>query len=170
MKIKYIPGLPQLLALCGLFVCHNAFAFYNSSTGRWLSRDPVEESDGANIYVFLRNDGISSTDYMGLEWQIQRRGGLRADAKATSTSDTFDDLARNIGLDTSDYKKWAQTSDTKPNLCAVYSIPNTIYIDYGEFKVLDQVPWSIISIWRSQASAARANWEKNVFSYCKAKV
>ncbi|HXT39543.1 MAG TPA: hypothetical protein VN887_05925 [Candidatus Angelobacter sp.] len=40
MKTKSTFGLRQLLALCGLFVCHNAFAFYNPATGRWLSRDP----------------------------------------------------------------------------------------------------------------------------------
>jgi len=43
MKTKSIFGWPQLLAVCGLFVSQTAFAFYNPSTGRWLSRDPVNE-------------------------------------------------------------------------------------------------------------------------------
>jgi RHS repeat-associated protein len=53
------------------------YRFYNASTGRWLSRDPIEEAafalnssietpaSGAE-YLFLENDPISSIDYLGL--------------------------------------------------------------------------------------------------------
>src|SRR6185312_1900216 len=66
MKTKRIFGWPQLLALCGLFACHNAFAFYNPSTGRWLSRDPIEERDGPSVYAFVRNLPVSLMDNLGL--------------------------------------------------------------------------------------------------------
>jgi RHS repeat-associated protein len=29
------------------------FRFYNSTTGRWLSRDPIEEEGGINLYGFV---------------------------------------------------------------------------------------------------------------------
>jgi RHS repeat-associated protein len=35
---------------------------YSSSTGRWLSRDPVEEQGGRNLYAFARNQPISRID------------------------------------------------------------------------------------------------------------
>jgi hypothetical protein len=34
--------------------------------GRWLSRDPIEENSGENLYSFLDNDSIDLYDYLGL--------------------------------------------------------------------------------------------------------
>jgi hypothetical protein len=47
-------------------------AFYNASTGRWLSRDPVSERGGRNLFTFLRNQAIAAVDLLGqqgFEWQ-----------------------------------------------------------------------------------------------------
>ena len=40
--------------------------YYNSSTGRWPSRDPIEEKGGRNLYAFVGNNGVNSTDPLGL--------------------------------------------------------------------------------------------------------
>jgi RHS repeat-associated protein len=42
---------------------------YNSSTGRWLSRDPIEESGGLNIYAFVDNAPVRKVDIHGLAWK-----------------------------------------------------------------------------------------------------
>jgi hypothetical protein len=42
------------------------YRYYNPSTGRWPSRDPVEESGGANVYAFLNNAAVVHWDYLGL--------------------------------------------------------------------------------------------------------
>jgi RHS repeat-associated protein len=42
------------------------FRYYNPSTGRWLSRDPIEERGGKNLYGFLGNNGINRVDLKGL--------------------------------------------------------------------------------------------------------
>ena len=42
------------------------YRYYNPSTGRWVSRDPIEENGGANLYAFVGNDGVSIADYLGL--------------------------------------------------------------------------------------------------------
>jgi RHS repeat-associated protein len=42
------------------------YRYHNPSYGRWLTRDPVEESGGANLYALLANDSISRSDYLGL--------------------------------------------------------------------------------------------------------
>jgi hypothetical protein len=48
-----------------LFWAGDAVAFYNPSTGRWLSRDPIEEDGGYNVYAFTANNPISSFDLLG---------------------------------------------------------------------------------------------------------
>src|SRR5690348_8467143 len=65
MKTKSIFGLPQFLPLLWLFACHNAFAFYNPSTGRWLSRDPIDENGGVSLYGFVGNDPANTIDSLG---------------------------------------------------------------------------------------------------------
>lgn len=39
--------------------------FYHPWYGRWISRDPIEEGDGAGLYVFLTNDGVNKWDSNG---------------------------------------------------------------------------------------------------------
>jgi hypothetical protein len=48
-----------------LLLPQTAQCFYNPSTGRWLSRDPVEETGGLNVYVFVGNQPINKTDRDG---------------------------------------------------------------------------------------------------------
>jgi hypothetical protein len=63
-------------------------------------------------------------------------------------------------MDTSDYQKWAQTTDATPVPGKKYTIPNTIHIDLGETKILDQVPFAILSVWRSMAESDKAAWQQ----------
>ena len=90
-----------LIVLCG----HEAQAFYNASTGRWLSRDPIgEEAFKRNVsmrefsaatlsalpnarvfenqeslpYVFVGNDPLNSIDLLGL-CEPQRKCGRAVD-------------------------------------------------------------------------------------------
>jgi len=39
--------------------------FYNPSTGRWLSRDPIEEDGGENVYAIVSNAGPNRQDFLG---------------------------------------------------------------------------------------------------------
>jgi RHS repeat-associated protein len=41
------------------------YRFYNPSTGRWLSRDPIEERGGLSLYGFVENEPVSSADVLG---------------------------------------------------------------------------------------------------------
>lgn len=52
--------------LCLLLLADKASAFYNPTTGRWLSRDPIEEEGGLNLYVFVANSPIQDFDALGL--------------------------------------------------------------------------------------------------------
>ncbi len=42
-----------------------ALAYYNPANGRWLSRDPIEERGGRNLYGYLFNDPIMRVDPLG---------------------------------------------------------------------------------------------------------
>jgi RHS repeat-associated protein len=44
------------------------YRFYNPSTGRWLSRDPIGERGGANLYGFVNNNPIYWVDPLGLKY------------------------------------------------------------------------------------------------------
>jgi RHS repeat-associated protein len=41
------------------------YRYYDPQTGRWPSRDPIEEEGGMNLYEFVRNDGVGRVDVLG---------------------------------------------------------------------------------------------------------
>lgn len=42
------------------------YRYYDPVTGRWPSRDPIEEEGGINLYGFVGNDGVGRIDDLGL--------------------------------------------------------------------------------------------------------
>ncbi len=49
-----------------LEVRYYGFRYYIPQTGRWASRDLIEERGGVNLYGFVGNDGVGKTDAFGL--------------------------------------------------------------------------------------------------------
>jgi hypothetical protein len=47
-------------------VDYNGYRYYDPQTGRWPSRDPIEEDGGINLYGFVGNDGVNDWDMLGL--------------------------------------------------------------------------------------------------------
>lgn len=45
---------------------HYTHRYYDAANGWWMSRDPIEEEGGINLYGMLANDCLNSTDYLGL--------------------------------------------------------------------------------------------------------
>ncbi len=54
------PRTPEELAL----VYYN-YRHYNPADGRWISRDPLEEVNGYNLYLFVGNSPTRTVDYRG---------------------------------------------------------------------------------------------------------
>jgi RHS repeat-associated protein len=46
-------------------VADYGYRYYDPLTGRWPSRDPIEEEGGVNLYGFVGNDGANKSDYLG---------------------------------------------------------------------------------------------------------
>ena len=53
------------------------YRFYNPSLGRWLSRDPIEEKGGVNLYGFVGNVAVDKWDYLGLDFIAVGRTTVR---------------------------------------------------------------------------------------------
>jgi hypothetical protein len=58
---------PALLFIACLLLPQTAHCLYNPSSGKWLSRDPIEESGGNNVYAFASNDSVNRVDILGLK-------------------------------------------------------------------------------------------------------
>jgi len=50
-------------------VRYYGFRYYNPNTGRWISRDPIEEQGGLNLYGMVGNDSLNRLDLLGLKIQ-----------------------------------------------------------------------------------------------------
>ncbi len=47
------------------------YRYYSPELGRWLSRDPIEEQGGYNLYGMVGNGIVNSWDYLGLlAWSV----------------------------------------------------------------------------------------------------
>jgi RHS repeat-associated protein len=84
---------------------NNLNRWYDLSTGRWISEDPIGFDAGdRNLYRYVQNSAITNTDPVGL-WLVDRNGRRRADA-ISQAGDTISDLAALIGFRVSDYGRW----------------------------------------------------------------
>jgi len=68
------------------------YRYYDPVTGRWPSRDPIEESGGINLYGFVGNNGIDKFDLLGQE-AIKNPGKIGGKyAFIVNGLDSLDDL------------------------------------------------------------------------------
>ena len=65
MKSSFKPALRNASAAAILLCALSSAAFYNPNTGRWVSRDPIEEKDGPNLYTCARNGPLNFIDNLG---------------------------------------------------------------------------------------------------------
>jgi RHS repeat-associated protein len=131
-------------AASGWYVTPNRL--YRAPLAYWNRVDPAQ-ADGLNWYVPFADNPINGEDPTGL-WKIDRSGGERAEA-TPEPRDSLKTLARQIGLNISEVRKWLIYTDLShgpselpPNYlpgvddkvgnnpgCASYSVPNTAYVD-----------------------------------------
>ncbi len=81
--------------------------YYNPQTGRWTTRDSSGEDSGTNLYSFLVNDGVNSTDLLGL-WKAEGdwSGGWRKYSGIAVADKCDDNLGRLAYLITGYESDW----------------------------------------------------------------
>lgn len=55
---------------------------YDTNLGRWLSRDPVGENGGINLYGYVSNNPLSLVDPYGLAWDSTQAQGIHYNERA----------------------------------------------------------------------------------------
>ncbi|NMG72851.1 RHS repeat-associated core domain-containing protein [Parazoarcus communis] len=60
---------------------------YDSQTARWLSRDPIEEEGGVNLYGYVGGNPLSRVDPTGLSWVCRSVGFATVCTQESGDSD-----------------------------------------------------------------------------------
>ena len=76
-------------------MAYYGYRYYDPKSGRWPSRDPIEEEGGVNLYGFVGNVGVNRWDALGLISSIH--AGAWAGAQAGWTAA---ELVKTFGLTT----------------------------------------------------------------------
>lgn len=86
------------------------FRYYDAETGRWLSRDPIQERGGLNLYGMVGNSPINFIDYLGLRSceEIQNHRDIIYNV-LNSIADQF--AAGGICAGSEASKNWAATAE-----------------------------------------------------------
>jgi hypothetical protein len=66
VPVRQVPCRDNLISRLGSGVAYYGYRYYDPSTGRWPSRDPIEERGGVNLYGFLDNASLNWWDYLGM--------------------------------------------------------------------------------------------------------
>ncbi len=77
-------------------LAYYGYRYLNSNSGRWLSRDPAEEKHDVPLYVSIKNEPLSSFDWLGL---------LTVQRPIPEMEDSLDPQGTTVGL-TTDYTQW----------------------------------------------------------------
>ena len=101
-----------------------------------MSRDPIGELGGLNLYASVSNDPVRNNDAFGLWTDITREGGRRAVVCSDSSSDTWATLAVVARTASSQFALWAQEMNGSPVSGSPvqgrsYTVPNTYFIGKG---------------------------------------
>ena len=81
------------------------YRYLNTATGRWLSRDPIEEKGGINLYCFIGNDACDKADYFGLLAMDSVTASIEACLRLPTVPAQIDCLQNLLGTVVSDTGK-----------------------------------------------------------------
>jgi len=73
------------------------FRYYSNELGRWLNRDPKEESGGLNLYVFVGNNTVMHLDALGLIWNVPIDHSMQYRPTASPKPNVSDHLTPSLG-------------------------------------------------------------------------
>ena len=132
-----------------LAMLYYGFRYYNSSTGRWANRDPIEERGGSNLYGFVRNHASVAIDVLGMNEMWLNSGNFSSEPSGLPSPPTnpivpitgisgvdvteeFDEM-----LDRVEEVFWSEWTeeDREKSCCSLTSVSNimAVYDEYEEF-------------------------------------
>ena len=82
--------------------------FYYPVLMRWLTRDPLEESGGINLYTVCGNNTLNSYDLVGLWSSTSASRGEKRRVYKKGKGDTIKGLADELGMDEKTFQLWAR--------------------------------------------------------------
>jgi RHS repeat-associated protein len=101
---------------------------YSTKIGRWLTRDPVEENGGLNLYGFVGNSGVGKWDVLGqsiLPYEIDTNSIPLDVGQVASTS-----------LAETDVRNWEYSGITSLTWAAYFSIGSNEVLELkGRLKI-----------------------------------
>ncbi len=105
------------------------YRYYDSTDGRWLSRDPIGERGGLNLYGFVNNDPVNSWDYLGMmppEHIMDRRLGIGPGGTPAGHLGTPPSEAKARGVLWAEIAKWQSKGYWfAANLLEAYAVKRT---------------------------------------------
>jgi uncharacterized protein RhaS with RHS repeats len=66
-RSRKIPRISPKIGIFGVVEYYYGYRYYHTNLGRWLSRDPIGEEGGLNLYALANNMPLSKLDYLGLK-------------------------------------------------------------------------------------------------------
>ena len=98
------------------------YRYYDASTGRWPSRDPIEERGGLNLYGFAGNSPLNGVDPFGL---------LKVEATTEGFEVTAWGVTQKVGPDGGEvtFNKTIWQSDASVALVGGYSLDGKAKVD-----------------------------------------
>jgi RHS repeat-associated protein len=125
------------------------FRYYSPELGRWLSRDPIEEQGGMNLYAMVGNDAVNWWDELGLI--MANYGGAAIDIKVDPN--TMNPHGKGKFTFEEDKDNYININFIKPDCCCCTEFdyiqtievfyakrPTAIFSLLGEYKIRGGYP------------------------------
>jgi RHS repeat-associated protein len=114
------------------------YRYYDPMTGRWPSRDPIEESGGINLYSFVINSPLGTVDQYGLMFNVsflEKWVADKIDGVIQSIGNGISEGARAVKDEVGNYFSSKWTSSIGTNFTSTWGlnkgkpIVNTPYLE-----------------------------------------
>lgn len=135
---------------------------YDGSAGRWISRDPIEEEGGLNLYGYVENNPINWVDPLGLYAQVTVKGNnitIAIPIRYIGPGATAERIAElNAGIEkawTGDFGKYKVVTKVVERIEG--EMPNSIFLSVCEGR--SKVHGSSYGTWYSNADGKTAAHE-----------